>query len=121
MNSLSIEHSFHKLKDIAEEVLLLDFQEEAAVEKLEELQSQQENLRNHIDNTWPEKSFLLTDHLKQLIIICTELEMQINVKLGYFQRKMNDNLKDLKNADLAREKYQSKYTQTEGYFLDEHQ
>jgi hypothetical protein len=122
MNTLSIDHCFHKLKDIAEEVLLLNLQEEADVEKLEQLQARQDVLRNHIKNTWPEKSsFMLTDHLKQVIIICTELEKQIKVKLECFQREMNDNLKELKNADFAREKYQTKYIQTEGYFLDEHQ
>jgi ABC-type microcin C transport system duplicated ATPase subunit YejF len=121
MNTLSIEHSFHKLKDIAEEVLLLNLQDVADVEKLEQLQSQQEVIRNHIKNTWPEKSFVLTDHLKQVIIICTELEKQIKVKLECFQREINENLKGLKDADFAREKYQSKYIQTEGYFLDEHQ
>jgi hypothetical protein len=121
MKTFSIEQCFHKLMDIAEEVLLLDLQEEAAVEQLEQLQVQQEALRNHIENTWPEKSFMLTDHLEQVIIICTELEKQIKVKLECFQREINENLKGLKDADFAREKYQSKYIQTEGYFLDEHQ
>jgi hypothetical protein len=116
--TLSLESCLNQLKEIAEEILLLNLEEEGAVDKLEHLQLQQQVLREHMASIWPTA---VPEHLKQAVGSCLELEVQIKVKLEYFQGEVNDNLKELKRADFVRGKYQNTYIQAEGYFLDKHQ
>ncbi|QYR22116.1 hypothetical protein KZ483_03575 [Paenibacillus sp. sptzw28] len=116
--TLQLETCLNQLKETAEEILLLNLQEEGAVEKLELLQLQQQVLRDHIASVW---TSALPGHLKRTVSGCLELEEQIKVKLESFQVEMNDSLKELKRAGFIRGKYQNTYIQAEGYFLDKHQ
>ncbi|MBB3069103.1 hypothetical protein FHS14_002090 [Paenibacillus baekrokdamisoli] len=117
----SIRELFLLLESMAIEILQLNFEEDAASAKLEELQSVQLVTRQRIDDIAKSNSDVDMGAVKDLIVQCYSLEQQITIKLSDYSDVLNGHIHKFKTAEIARNKYQAGYTYAEGFFLDEHQ
>ncbi|MFC5448781.1 hypothetical protein [Paenibacillus aestuarii] len=108
------------MKEAAQEILLLDFEDENSLAKLELLQEMQDDARGQIDQIRSRSSVLVKNGLEDIISECIELEMKVKDKLENYRDKVDKTMQELKNAQFIRSKYNVVYAQTEGYFLDQH-
>jgi hypothetical protein len=111
---------FLELKVAAQEILLLDLEDEASITRLEQLQAIQKTTRDQIEHMSSKSQSFVKNGLTEVISNCAELEAKIKYKLEEHQNLLTENIRELKKAELARKKYHSNYVQSEGYFLDEH-
>jgi SMC interacting uncharacterized protein involved in chromosome segregation len=118
--SHDLRDQFLTLKATALEILLLDLEDEASIARLEQLQVIQRASRDQIEHICFNSPPSEKNGLTEVISDCAELELKIKDKLENYQNTINEHIFELKQAEFARRKYQSAYTQSEGFFLDEH-
>lgn len=123
MNAVeSVQELFELLKSTAREILQLDLENEASIERLEQLQTIQSATRRQIDLACSTSGTAIDKrNLRESLVECIALEKQIAKKLSEQHGVLNLHISQFKKAELARSKYQATYMQAEGYFLDEHQ
>ncbi|REE84488.1 hypothetical protein A8990_11422 [Paenibacillus taihuensis] len=118
----SVQELLVLLNSTAQEILQLDLENEAATDRLEQLQSVQSGTRQQIDELCKANGMPIDKRsLRELLIECVALEKQIAVKLSVQRGVLNEHMSQIKKAEMARSRYHQTYTQAEGYFLDAHQ
>ncbi|SCW58603.1 hypothetical protein SAMN04487970_101799 [Paenibacillus tianmuensis] len=114
-----LEEVFLQLKSNSKQMAILDLQNEDDVERLEELQLQQADLRTLASDLRLEISKVdLPKELLSLINECLEEERAFVDRLYRLRMEYSNKIQEFRNAAITKQRYESNYSQTEGFFVD---
>lgn len=121
MNQMLALREFQLLRATTQEIFVLDLEDEISITRLEELQVSQQDTRDQIEQLVTSSMPADKLHLTEIIAEIAELELGIRDKLIHYQNQLAENIREMKKAKIARNKYNNNYSQSEGFFLDRHQ
>lgn len=115
--STAVHQAFAQLIGTTERILELDFEDEQSIERLEELQAQQDDLRESIDGMGVPAD-ANDELLRSLIRKAYDSELQVNAKLHAARNEASFQIGKLQSGNRMKNAYSQEYSQSEGYFVD---
>ncbi|MEB3102350.1 hypothetical protein [Ferviditalea candida] len=112
---------YELLIEVTHQILNLDFEQESFIECIDSLQMKQKQLREQIDEMWKHAPSTVRESVRPSILECIELEQKAIEKLKQYQSFIDKAIQEMKGLETARNNYLKVYSQTGGYFLDQHQ
>lgn len=115
-----VQRWLQELKETAEAIFKIDFEEEASEHLLLSLQGKQMELRESIRQYIANHQYSYNEMERQIMAECLSLERQISRKIQALHHEASEQLMRIASGRRSRDVYLSEAVQHMGYFIDKH-